>query len=146
MASAIFRRMASEAGIWSVIAAAGAAAALLAALALALDLTALGSARTEGQAALDNALRAAAHDVTPQSLTSQAPALDPDIAQSTALATLRQSVRPPLTFRLVSGPDVLSGPPAAIRAQIDVLVPLPALLGTVTVPLSGEEAIGWLPH
>ena len=146
MVSAIYRRVASEQGVWGVIAAAGTAAVLLAALALALDFTALDAARTEGQAALDDALRAAAHDVAPMTVVSQTLELDPETAQAAAIAALQQSIRSPLSFRWVSGPEVLAGPPAAVRGQIDVLVPMPALLGSVSLPVSGEEAIGWLPH
>ncbi len=146
MVPAIFRRAAREEGVWGVLAAAGTTAVVLAALALALDFTAAASAHTDVQSALDSALRSAAHDLDPASVTSAAPRLDTPIAEATADSVLGSALPGQITYRWSNPPSVQTGPPASIAATLAVTVPMPALLGPVTFPIRAEEAIGWLPH
>lgn len=146
MDRATFRRAASEDGIWGVAAATGVAAFLLAALAVSLDLTAVSSARTQAQLALDAALRSAAHEIVPASIASSSPEMQSPDAEHAVQSTLDSAIQPPLQFRITQGPTVLRGMPPAISAAISVRVPLPALVGTITLPVRGEAALGWLPR
>ena len=146
MEPAIFRRTAREDGVWGILAAAGTAAVLLAALALALDFAAVASAHSDVQAALDAALRGAAHQVAPSSITSGVPLLDAAAAEAAAEPILRASLPGGLGFAWEGAPSVQSGHPAAIAATVMVTAPMPALIGEVTFPVHAEEAIGWLPH
>ncbi len=146
MVPAIFRPAAREDGVWGILAAAGSAAVLLAALALALDFSAAASARSDAQFALDSALRSAAHALAPDSVASGSPGLERQGAVDAADAVLAASLPGPLRFAWSSPPVVEAGPPAAIAATLSVTVPMPAVLGTVTFPVHSEEAIGWLPH
>ena len=143
MVRAIYRRLAPEDGVWSVLAASALAAVLLAALALSLDLAAAGSARVAGQAALDAALQQSAHEIVPNSVASQAPAVAGPAAGALFRTTLDGLLPPPEQARVTSGPTVQGND---ISAQIELTVPMPAMLGTITMPLQGEVAVGWLPH
>jgi len=143
---AIFRRAAREDGVWGVLAAAGTAAVLLAALALTLDLAAMANARTEVQSALDSALTSAARDVLPSSIASTHPVLAGASAEADASASLGAALPGTIGYRWLNPPTVQAGPPASIAASIAVTVTLPAVGGDVTFPVGGREAIGWLPH
>lgn len=146
MAQAICRRAAREDGVWGVLAAAAAAAVLLAALALALDFTAVASAHSDVQSALDAALRSAAHEVQPASIASATPYLSPQGAAVAADTVLSASLPQPISYAWSSPPSVAAGPPASIAATLLVTVRVPALLGQVSFPVHAEEAIGWLPN
>ncbi|MDA8346382.1 MAG: hypothetical protein M0Z66_13005 [Thermaerobacter sp.] len=143
MVRAICRRLAPEDGVWGVFAASALAAVLLAALALSLDLAAAESARVVGQAALDASLRAAAHDVVPDSIASSSPSIAGSAASRVLSSSLTRLVLDPLKVQVTSGPTVQG---SDLSAQILVSVPLPALIGRVEIPLSGEVTIGWLPR
>jgi hypothetical protein len=132
--------------VWGVLAAAATAAVLLAALALALDFTAVASAHSDVQSALDTALRSASHEVRPASIASATPSLSPTDAIAAADAVLSASLPQPIGYAWSAPPSVLAGPPSAITATLLVTVQVPALLGRVSFPVHAEEAIGWLPR
>ena len=143
MVRAICRRLAPEDGVWSVLAASAVAAVLLATLALSLDLAAAGSARVAGQAALDAALEQSAHEIVPDSIASTTPSVAAPVAAALFQKALGGLLPPPEQARVTSGPTVQGND---ISAQIELTVPMPAMLGTITMPLQGEVAVGWLPH
>ena len=143
MARAICLLLAPEDGIWGVLAASSLAAVLLAVLALSLDLAAAASARTVGQAALDAALRAAANDVVPKTIASTAPAISQRAAALDFSADLATLMPKPLQAAVSTGPTVSGG---QLSAAIVVTAPLPAVLGSIRIPLQGKVALGWLPH
>lgn len=146
MAPAIFRQAAREDGVWGVLAAAGTAAVLLAALALALDFTAAADAHSDAQFALDSALRSAAHALNPTSVPTMSPTLDATSAENTADSILTSSLPGQVQVAWLNPPMVQAGPPASIAGTLAVTVAMPALVGPVTFSVHSEEAIGWLPH
>ena len=146
MVPAILRQTAREDGVWGVLAAAGTAAALLAALALALDLAALAAVRTDVQSALDAALVTAAHEVVPSSVPSNDPQLDTATAAAVAKATLSAAIPATIHLRWLTPPAVQNGSPSSIIATVEVTAPMPALIGSVSFRVQGQEAVAWLPQ
>ena len=145
MARAIFRRAAREDGVWGILAAAASASVLLAALAIALDFAAIADARGVAQGALDAALYAAAHDVVPSSVPSAQPTIAAPAADAAAEAALAPALSGGITYAWSTPPTVQAGPPARLAATLEVTVPMPALVGSVSFPVRSAVGIAWLP-
>lgn len=143
MVSVICRRIRSERGVWGVLAMSATAGVLLALLALGLDVAAVFGAHVAAQAALGSALRAASHSVTPPSVPSSQLQLNPQLASEAFQSALATNLPAPLVLEAVIGPAYTAGPPPSLGARIVVGVELPVPHELISLPVSGEVALGW---